>query len=162
MDYKKNDLVSVEITDIGQDGEGIGRIDGYTLFVKNGVIGDKAEVKLTKCKKNYAYARVEKILEPSPDRVTPACPIAGPCGGCQIQMLSYEAQLKFKEEKIRNCLTRIGGFEESGIPMEPIVGMEEPWRYRNKAQFPISYDKDGNLIAGFYAGRTHSIIPVED
>ncbi len=96
--YQKNDLLETEITDLGNDGEGIGRADGYTLFVKDAVIGDHLQVRLTKVKKNYAYARVEKILQPSPDRVTPVCQIARPCGGCQIQALRYEAQLVLKEQ----------------------------------------------------------------
>lgn len=156
MDYKKNDIVTVTIEDMGQNGEGIGKSAGYTLFVKDAVIGDVARVKITKAKKNYGYARLERLITPSPDRVTPQCAYARQCGGCQIQALSYEKQLAFKESKVRSHLSRIGGFEE--IPMEPIIGMEEPFYYRNKAQFPIGQDKTGRIITGFYAGRTHSII----
>jgi len=164
MGYLKNDLVTVEITDIGNDGEGIGRCDGYTLFVKDAVIGDHVQARITKPKKNYAYARLEKVLAPSPFRVTPPCPIHRQCGGCQIQALSYENQLAFKQNKVRGNLIRLGGFslEEVDAVMEPIVGMEEPFRYRNKAQYPIGTDSDGNPIAGFYAGRTHHIIPNTD
>jgi len=160
MDYKKNDILVIDITDIGTDGEGIGKKDGYTLFVKDALPGDKVKVKIMKAKKNYAYAHLEQIVEPSKDRVKPKCTIARQCGGCQLQAISYERQLKFKNDKVKNNLIRIGGFEEkliNGI-MEPIGGMDEPFRYRNKAQYPIGYDKNGELIAGFYAGRTHSII----
>ena len=156
MNYKKNDILTLKIEDIGHDGEGIGKVDGYTLFVKDAVIGDVVEAKVMKAKKNYGYARLVKVITPSPHRVEPLCPYAKQCGGCQIQMMSYEEQLRFKENKVLNNLRRIGGFQE--IPMEPILGMQEPFYYRNKAQFPVGTDKDGKLITGFYAGRTHSII----
>ena len=164
MGYQKNELVEVEITDIGNDGEGIGRCDGYTLFVKDAVIGDSVQARITKPKKNYAYARLEKVLTPSPFRVEAPCPIHRQCGGCQLQTLSYEKQLEYKQNKVRGNLIRLGGFspEEVDAVMEPIVGMEEPFRYRNKAQYPIGTDKGGKPVAGFYAGRTHSIIPNTD
>lgn len=160
MAYKKNDLVTVTIEDIGSEGEGIGRADGFTLFVKDAVVGDTVEAKIVKSKKSYAYARLEKILEASLFRVEPPCPFHRQCGGCQLQALSYEKQLEFKERKIRNNLIRIGGFEETYVDqcMEPILGMEKPWRYRNKAQYPVGKDREGNIITGFYAGRTHNII----
>ena len=160
MEFKKNDSVTVSVTDMGQDGEGIGKAEGYTLFIKDAVVGDKVRAKVIKAKKNYGYARLMEVLEPSPDRVEPRCSCARQCGGCQIQALSYQRQLQFKEEKVRNVLERIGGFEK--IPLQPIIGMENPYRYRNKAQFPIGTDREGRPIAGFYAGRTHSIIPQED
>ena len=164
MSYQKNQMVTIEIEDIGADGEGIGKIDGFPLFVKDAVPGDLVEVKIVKAKKNYAFARLEKILEPSPDRTNPPCPFHRQCGGCQIQALSYEKQLAFKQQKVKNNLMRIGGFEEGLLDriMEPIIGMEEPWRYRNKAQYPVGYSKEGELITGFYAGRTHSIIANTD
>ncbi|MDD6810448.1 MAG: 23S rRNA (uracil(1939)-C(5))-methyltransferase RlmD [Lachnospiraceae bacterium] len=164
MEFKKNDLVKVEIDDIGHDGEGIGKVEGYTLFVKDAVIGDCVLARITKTKKNYGYARVEKVEMPSPFRVEPKCSFHRQCGGCQIQAMSYERQLVFKQDKVRNNLIRIGGFEESFVDsvMEPIVGMDEPWHYRNKAQYPVGYDKNGNLITGFYAGRTHDIIANTD
>ena len=160
----KNDCFKLKITDMGVDGEGIGKYDGMTFFVKDALIGDEILARALKLKKNYGYARVEEILTPSPYRVEPKCPIHRQCGGCQIQALSYEKQLEFKGEKVRNNLLRIGGFSEEELDqvMEPTVGMEEPYRYRNKAQFPVGKDKEGNLITGFYASRTHSIIPVTD
>lgn len=158
---KKNDTVTVKITDMGVNGEGIGKVDGYTLFVKDAVIGDEAQVRITKAKKHYGYARLMKLINASPDRVEPRCKVARQCGGCQIQMLSYEKQLEFKQNKVRNNLIRLGGFDEEFIDsiMEPIAGMEDPYHYRNKAQYPVGTDREGNLIAGFYAGRTHQIIP---
>lgn len=164
MEYQKNDLVTVTIEDMGNEGEGIGRADGFTLFVKDAVVGDTVQAKIVKPKKNYAYARLEKLLEASPFRVEPRCVCHRQCGGCQLQTLSYEKQLEFKQNKIRNHLVRIGGFEEALIDqcMEPVIGMEDPWRYRNKAQYPVSTDKNGSLITGFYAGRTHSVIANTD
>ena len=185
---EKNDELELDITDLGSTGEGIGKIDGYTLFVKDALIGDKVRVKVIKTKKNYGYARLLEIIKPSEFRVEPECPAARQCGGCQLQHCSYEKQLSWKEEKVANCLRRIGGVpvyteEEykkivagksdgsksventlNGTPiiMEPILRMDRPVHYRNKAQFPVGYDKDGNLVAGFYAGRTHSIIPQTD
>ena len=162
--YSKNDIVTVKIEDIGTEGEGIGKLEGFTLFVKDAVMGDVVEARLVKVKKNYAYARLEKVLTFSPLRVKPVCPYHKQCGGCQIQAMSYEAQLQFKENKVKNNLVRIGGFDQLFIEsvMEPVVGMEQPWHYRNKAQFPVGTDKDGRIITGFYAGRTHSIIANTD
>ena len=162
--YSKNDIVTVKIGDIGTEGEGIGKLEGFTLFVKDAVMGDVVEARLVKVKKNYAYARLEKVLTPSPLRVKPVCPYHKQCGGCQIQAMSYEAQLQFKENKVKNNLVRIGGFDQLFIEsvMEPVVGMEQPWHYRNKAQFPVGTDKDGRIITGFYAGRPHSIIANTD
>jgi len=162
--YKKDDVLTVDIVDIGNDGEGIGKIDGYTLFIKDAVIGDKVSAKVMKAKKNYAYAHLEKVLEASEFRQEAKCPIARQCGGCQIQNMTYERQLEFKQNKVRNNIVRLGGFDEAFVDsvMEPIIGMDEPWRYRNKAQYPIGTGKDGKPVAGYYAGRTHSIIPVKD
>ncbi len=162
--YKKDDLLTVEITDIGNDGEGIGKIDGYTLFIKDAVIGDLVKAKIMKAKKNYAYAHLEEVITPSKDRVKPKCPIARQCGGCQIQNMSYESQLRFKQSKVRNNIVRLGGFDEKEIDsiMEPIIGMDDPFKYRNKAQFPVGKDKNGKIVTGFYAGHSHNIIPNTD
>ncbi len=195
MEYQKNQTVVVKIEDMSTNGEGIGKINGYTLFVKDAIIGDEIEASLTKVKKNYSYARVKRVITPSEKRINPPCPISRQCGGCQIQALNYESQLEYKNNIVRNNLIRLGGFEAEYIDsiMEPIVGMEEEdglydaccdadnvgtedgfdhskedtrqgekflgFHYRNKAQYPIGSDKDGNPIAGFYASRTHSIIP---
>lgn len=168
--FKKNDVLEIEITDQGTTGEGIGKVSGYTLFVKDTVIGDVAKVKVMKAKKNYAFARLVEIVKPSKYRVEPLCPVAKSCGGCQLQAMNYQQQLKFKQEKVFNNIRRIGGVED--FVMKPIMGMEElcvkgheengPFHYRNKAQFPVGRDKEGKIISGFYAGRTHSIINVND
>ena len=158
--FQKNDVVTVRIEHMGNNGEGIARADGYTLFVKDGLPGDLAEVKIVKAKKQYGYGRLMRILEPSENRVEPRCPLHQKCGGCQIQALSYKEQLRYKEEKVRGHLKHIGGFPEP--PVLPVIGMEEPFRYRNKAQFPFGTDKDGRIVTGFYAGRTHSIVANTD
>ena len=160
---QKNEVAIVTIEDIGVNGEGIGKVDGYTLFIKDAVIGDVAEVKVMKAKKNYGYARLMQVITPSEYRVEPRCNFARKCGGCQIQEMSYEQQLAFKQKKVRDNLERIGGFSPELLDDdEPIVGMQEPFCYRNKAQFPFGTDKDGNPITGFYAGRTHDIIANTD
>lgn len=157
---RKDDLITVTIEDLSSEGLGVGHYDGMAFFIKDTVIGDVAEAKIMKLKKTYGYARLIRLITPSPDRIAARCPVARQCGGCQIQAMSYPAQLRFKEAKVRNNLVRIGKFEHP--PMEPIISMEEPFRYRNKAQFPVGMSKDGRIIAGFYAGRTHAIIECED
>ena len=159
---KKDDIIELTIEDLGIDGEGIGKADGMAIFVKDAVVGDRIQAKIMKMKKHYGYARLMEVLEPSPVRCAPRCNFARQCGGCQLQAMSYEEQLKFKERKVKNHLLRIGKFKEDEIHMLPIMGMKEPWRYRNKAQFPFGLDKNGNIVAGFYAGRTHDIIECED
>lgn len=189
MEIKKNDKFELIIEDMSEDGAGIGKLDGYIWFVKDALIGDKIEASAMKMKKNYGFARLVRVIEPAPGRVDAKCPVARACGGCQMQELDYAEQLKFKEKKVYNHLKRIGGLENLYLPgevpaagsvcaggsgfggddssvepivMEPIIGMEHPLRYRNKAQFPIGTGKDGQPIAGFYAGRTHSLIPVPE
>ena len=160
MGFNKNDTVRLIITDIGTNGEGIGRVDGYTLFIKDAIIGDEVEAKIIKAKKNYGYARLMNIITPSKDRIEPVCPVARQCGGCQIQEMDYQAQLRFKQELVKNNIERIGHI--SDYQMMPVIGMDEPFHYRNKAQYPVGMDKDGNIVMGFFAGRTHHIIDNTD
>ena len=176
MEIKKNEKFTVRIEDMSDTGAGIGKVDGYTWFIKDALIGDVVEASAMKMKKNYGYARLVQVLKPAPGRIPARCPAARACGGCQLQELSYEEQLKFKENKVYNHLRRIGGLEHlyrsqdreraagdpDAVVMEPIIGMEHPWRYRNKAQYPIGTDRNGRLTAGFFAGRTHSLIPIPD
>ena len=164
--FQKNELIEIEITDLSNEGEGVGKVDGFTFFVKDTLIGDKAVIRVTKVKKTYGYGRLERLTEPSLDRVEPLCPVSRQCGGCQIQSMNYESQLRFKENKVRNNLKRLGGFSEELLSkvMEPIIGAKDEnadhcYEYRNKAQFPFGIDKEGEYVCGFYAGRTHSIIP---
>ena len=156
---EKNQLVTVKIEDMTESGEGIGKVDGYTLFLKDAVIGDVVEAKVIKAKKTYGYARVMEVKEASPCRVEPRCPVAGPCGGCQLQAMSYESQMEWKRKKVREHLIRIGGMEDPKVL--PVLGMEDPWEYRNKAQFPVGRDKNGEIVAGFYAARSHRIVETE-
>ena len=168
---KKDDLVTIEITDYSTEGEGIGRADSFPLFVKDAVAGDTVECRIMKLKKTYGYAKLIRVVKPSEDRVEARCPKARPCGGCQMQELRYDAELRFKTRKVREALRRIGGFEIAEDPsdadgravrVEDCVGMDDPWRYRNKALVPFRTDREGRVIAGFYAGRTHHIIEAED
>ena len=157
---KKDDIIELKIEDLSSEGLGVGHSDGIALFVKDTVIGDTVEARVMKMKKTYGYAKAMRILEPSPDRIVPPCPVARQCGGCQIQAMSYSAQLHFKQNKVCSNLERIGGF--TNLPMEPVIGMDTPFRYRNKAQFPVGRARDGKIVAGFYAGHTHSIIACRD
>ncbi|TCT12188.1 23S rRNA (uracil1939-C5)-methyltransferase [Natranaerovirga pectinivora] len=159
MEIIKNEYYTMTIDDIGDGGEGIGKINGYTMFVKDALIGDEIKVKVIKTKKNYGFGKLEEIITPSPYRTEAPCPIAEKCGGCQIQHFDYKRQLQFKEEKVKNVLERIGGLKD--IKVNEVMGMEDPYYYRNKAQFPVGKDKDGNIKIGYYAARSHNIIETE-
>ena len=204
MSLEKNQEYVVTIEDMGNEGEGIGHIDGMAVFVKDTAPGDVAKIKIIKAKKNYAYGRLVELITPSTYRVEPICPHARKCGGCTIMHVSYEKQLLWKQDKVMNCLKRIGGIADVETKMEPIIGMGDAEeitgtiagmetlketsrlatggegvvkqanrrkcaqhetfpaiRYRNKVQFPVRRDKDGNLAIGFYAGRTHSVIDTD-
>ena len=166
-ELKKNQEIVLKIDDLGNHGEGIGHIEGYALFVKGALPGETIRARVMKCKKNYGFARMMEVLQ-SPDagRVEPRCPVAGRCGGCTLQHLSYEKQLAYKNKKVMDCLVRLGGVDADMVEWLPILGMKDPWHYRNKAQFPIRMQKNDQgesyPAAGFYAGHTHSIIPVTD
>ncbi|MCR4604542.1 MAG: 23S rRNA (uracil(1939)-C(5))-methyltransferase RlmD [Eubacterium sp.] len=161
--FEKNKTYEFEIDSYGNNGEGIGHPDGYTLFVKHAMAGEMVRVKATKIKKNYGYARLEEVLESSPERVKPKCPIANKCGGCDLQHMSYKAQLAFKKSQVYDCLTRLGGVDKSiKLEMLGYDGTEGAWNYRNKAQFPVGFDRDGGIVSGFYVARTHDIIPCEE
>lgn len=167
--YKKNDEFIIEITDMDTDGNGIGhaRKDdtpaterGYTLFVKDSVIGDVCRVKIMKPKKNYGYAKLLEVIKPSKDRVEPPCKVSRQCGGCQLMSLSYEKQIEIKENKIIRCFVGIGHMEENEVlaKKEKFIAMEEPYFYRNKALFPVGKGRNGACKIGFYAGHTHTIV----
>ncbi len=168
---RKNEIVTLQIEDMSDEGLGIGHTDdGIAVFVKDTVIGDSVHVSITKVKKTYAFGRAVEILTPSPDRVMPRCPVARSCGGCQIQEMSYPAQLHFKENKVLGNIRRIGGIacQKAGLVritgkdqcalFYPIIGSRAPFHYRNKSEYPVGRDKNGKLVAGFYAGRTHTIV----
>lgn len=153
---KKNDLFEAEITAMTAEGSGICRADGMAVFVPGTAVGDRCVVRVVKVLKKYAFGRLEELLTTSPDRTTPDCPIAGPCGGCVYRHITYEAELKIKTQRVRDALERIGGFEN--IPMEPILGAPSRTRYRNKCQLPIGLSKNGEMQMGFYAVNSHRII----
>ncbi|MDO5100732.1 MAG: 23S rRNA (uracil(1939)-C(5))-methyltransferase RlmD [Eubacteriales bacterium] len=162
--FVKNDLLRLHITDMGIGKEGIGKVDSFPIFVKDALPGDYIEAKITKVKKQYAYGRLERIIEASPERIEPRCPVHRPCGGCQIAALDYKAALRFKQDRVKQQLIRLGGQDEATLEriMEPIIGMEDPYHYRNKAQFPVGRDVSGKVISGFYAAHSHRIIPHDD
>ena len=155
---EKNKIYEMNIDALGSNGEGIGRIEGYTVFVEGALPGEKIKVLIVKVKKNYGYGKLMEILEVSPERREPMCPVAKQCGGCQLQHLSYEAELAYKTREVRDVMERIGGIKD--VEVKPALGMEDPWRYRNKAQFPVGKGKDGCAI-GFYAKRSHRIVDTD-
>ena len=156
---QKNDYIDVVFEDLTHEGSGVAKIDGYPIFVPYGLPGEKAKIKVTKLNKGYGFGRLMELYEESPDRAEPPCPIYKQCGGCQLQHLSYEGQLKAKEKMVRELMTRIGKLEE--VNVLPVLGMDEPWNYRNKAQVPVG-EMEGGLVAGFYAKRSHEIIDMDE
>lgn len=169
MDFKKNEEIVLTIDDMGKEGEGIGHIDGYAFFIKGALVGETVRASVMKTKKQYGFARLVAVLEPSPHRCSHTCPVAGPCGGCTLQHMDYEGQLGFKEKKVKDCLTRIGGVDLEQVEWLPIIGMDnsgigtaaEPWHYRNKAQFPVRADASGEAMTGFFAGRSHRLVSTQ-
>ncbi|MBO4863918.1 MAG: 23S rRNA (uracil(1939)-C(5))-methyltransferase RlmD [Eubacterium sp.] len=163
---KKNDIYEITIEDMTEEGAGIGHIDGMAVFVKDTAVGDKAKIRIVKTKKTYCFGRLEELITPSPYREVPPCPVARQCGGCTLQHMTYEKELELKKDRVIGCIKRIGGVDNAEELFEGIHGLQERadgcYRYRNKMQFPIGIDKEGHIVTGFYAGRTHSIIPVDD
>ncbi|MDQ6422523.1 23S rRNA (uracil(1939)-C(5))-methyltransferase RlmD [Paenibacillus sp. LHD-117] len=180
--FAKNEQVTLDVIGLTHDGEGVGRADGFTLFVQGALPGEQVNARVMKMKKQYGYARLEKLLTESPDRLNPPCDIYKECGGCQLQHFDYEAQLAWKRQHVIDNLTRIGKLtvrenegdrlgsadfgvqaERQGIVVHPTIGMDDPWRYRNKAAVPIgAAGEGGELVAGFYARGTHRIIDMDD
>ncbi|MDZ5473624.1 23S rRNA (uracil(1939)-C(5))-methyltransferase RlmD [Bacillus sp. 31A1R] len=159
LPVQKNDYIDVVFEDLTHDGAGVAKVEGYPIFVPNGLPGEKAKIKVIKANKGYGFGRLMELYEKSPDRVEAKCPIYKECGGCQLQHLSYEGQLKAKEKQVREVLTRIGKLEK--VKVHPVLGMDNPWRYRNKAQVPVA-DREGGLVAGFYQKRSHEIIDMKE
>ena len=160
MPLQKNQLLEVTIERLSNDGSGVAHsADGEAVFVPNTAPGDKARVKIVKDCKRYAFGILDEVLVPSPDRVEVDCPAAGPCGGCSLRHLSYEAELRAKHDNVEDAFRRIGGLD---VPIYPTLPSLEVDRYRNKVQFPVGRDKNGLPCIGFYAGRTHRIVPCPD
>ncbi|MCQ4637230.1 23S rRNA (uracil(1939)-C(5))-methyltransferase RlmD [Anaerovorax odorimutans] len=168
--FEKGQRCQIRIDDMGSEGQGIGRADGLAVFVPGAVAGDLVTVELTKVKKRYAFSKLVSVDEPSPHRIEPLCGAAG-CGGCGLALLDYEGQLAIKEKQVRDKLSRLGGLEDPLV--RPIVGMDEPFRYRNKAQFPVStggiitrkggvVENLGEPAIGFYKVKSHEVVDCGD
>lgn len=156
---KKDEIYEIQVVDMGHKGEAIGKVDGFTVFVDGAVKGDIVKGRITLSKKSYATAELVEIVTPSQDRVTPKCKLSGICGGCQIMHMDYNKQLEMKQDQIKQNLSRIGKIESPNLL--PIIGMENPYNYRNKAQFPLEVDSKGNLQIGFYKKFSHDVIPFD-
>ncbi|PSL25520.1 23S rRNA m(5)U-1939 methyltransferase [Planomicrobium soli] len=152
---QKNDRLLVHVEDLTHDGAGVAKVEGYPLFIHGALPGEDVEVHVLKTLKSYGFAKMLEIKHSSPFRVTAPCPVFDTCGGCQIQHLSYEGQMTFKRKLVRDAITRIGKLPE--VPVHPVKGMENPWRYRNKSQIPFGTDNNGRVVAGFYQNRSHDI-----
>ena len=159
MDLQKNKVYRCQITDYTADGTGFAKIEGRAVFVPRTAVGDQCDVRIVKVTKNVAFGRVEKIVVPSAQRTAPACPVADKCGGCCYQHITYGEELRAKEKKVRDALTRIGG--QDGAKLLGITGAPTTEHYRNKAQYPVGRDKEGSIVTGFYRPRSHDIVPVE-
>ncbi|PRO66201.1 23S rRNA (uracil(1939)-C(5))-methyltransferase RlmD [Alkalicoccus urumqiensis] len=156
---EKNDYIDVFIEDLTHDGAGVAKVDGYPLFIKQALPGERARIKVIHTKKNFGFGKLLELEEASENRVEPPCPIFQRCGGCQLQHLSYEGQLQYKQDQVKQVMARIGGLTD--ITVHPTIGMENPWRYRNKSQVPIG-EQNGQVVAGFYAERSHQIVDMEE
>lgn len=158
----KGQVYTVPIHDLGNSGEGIGRVEGFTVFVPFALPEEVVKARITVVKKNYAVGEIEEIVMPSPHRIEPTCSVYGRCGGCQLQHVSYEEELRLKTEKVKNVMTRIGKIDASLV--KPTLGPDEPWLYRNKMQVPVGRTKQGSMaepMMGFYARGSHDIVPFE-
>ena len=157
MPLQKNQVLTLRVERLSSDGSGVAHSpDGETVFIPGAAPGDEARVRIVKDCKRYAFGILDEVLTPSPDRIPVDCAVAGPCGGCSLRHLDYAAELRAKQENVADAFARIGGLD---VPVLPIVGSPEVNRYRNKVQFPGGVDKSGKPCIGFYAGRTHRIVP---
>ncbi len=154
----KNEHYTIPIHDLGTRAEGIGKVDDFTVFIDKVLPGDVVEARIIKVKKNFAFGKLMTIIQPSPLRVQPKCPVASHCGGCQLQHLAYQGQLDYKRKKVEDVLERIGKIED--VVVKPTIGMDNPYMYRNKAQFPVRKE-NGELKIGFFAPRSHRIIDTD-
>ena len=155
---EKNKEYILDIISIGYEGEGIAKIEGYPIFIEGAILGEKVKVLIVKVKKNYAYGKLIEVIEPSSERIEPKCSIYKRCGGCTVQHMSYKKQLDYKFERVKDCITKIGGLSEELVKYP--IGMNNPERYRNKVQLPVGMVK-GKLNIGFYAQRSHNIIDLD-
>ncbi|MCA0970633.1 23S rRNA (uracil(1939)-C(5))-methyltransferase RlmD [Halobacillus litoralis] len=156
---QKNETVTLSFEDLTHEGNGVGKVDGYPLFVPYGLPGEEADVKVVKVKKNFGFGKLLNVKEESDDRVEPPCDVFYQCGGCQLQHMSYQMQLDMKQKQVKDNMKKIGHLEH--VPVHPTVGMDDPWRYRNKVQIPVGQKEDGELMTGFYQKRSHNIIDMD-
>lgn len=150
--------VELTITGYSHSGEGVGKYEGFTLFVPFAVLGERVLAQVEAVKKNHGRARMVEVIRPSPERSAPPCGVFGKCGGCQLQHVSYAEQLRMKERQVRDSFFRIGRMEE--VMIHPVIGMDHPWGYRNKAQVPFGME-GGKVVAGFYAPKSHRIVDTD-
>ncbi len=155
---EKNQTLSVTFEDLTHEGLGVAKVEGYPIFVPYGLVGEEADIKIVKVNKNIGFGRLVDIKKTSSHRQEPPCPIYKQCGGCQLQHLDYQGQLQAKEKQVRDVMKRIGKLED--VLIHPVMGMEEPWSYRNKSQVPVG-ESEGGLVTGFYQKRTHKIIQMD-
>ncbi len=156
---KKNDEIKLNIVDMTAEGNGIGRHEGMAVFVPHTAPGDEALVKIIKTTKTYAVGRLLELLTPADCRIKPDCAVCGPCGGCTYRHITYEAECAIKRKRVNDCLARIGGLD---LQVEEMIPSPVTQGYRNKAQFPVGLDEAGNPVLGFYASRSHRIVPTEN
>ena len=156
---KKNQTIELDIHSLSNDGSGVGRWQGLAIFVPGTAPGDRILARVTKVLKTYAFARMEQLLAPGPGRCEPDCPVCGPCGGCSLRHITYEAECKAKTGFVRDAFARLGGLD---TPVEEVLPSPLEERYRNKVQLPMGRDSDGYIVTGFYAGRSHRIIRTPD
>ncbi|ODB65325.1 23S rRNA (uracil(1939)-C(5))-methyltransferase RlmD [Bacillus velezensis] len=154
---EKNEYYDVTFEDLTHEGAGVAKVQGFPIFVPNALPEEKAQIKVTRVKKGFAFGRLIELKEESPHRTDAPCPIYKQCGGCQLQHMTYEGQLLFKQKQVKDVLERIGKLDLSKVIVHPTLGMEDPWNYRNKAQVPVG-EREGGLVAGFYQQRSHDII----
>ena len=157
--FSKNEIIDLEITGLTNEGCGIGKADGIVVFVPFTAVGDVLKTRIVKINRTHCYGKIEEIVTPSPDRIEADCDAFGKCGGCDFRHISYDAELKAKETFVRDAFTRIGGIDTEFLP---IIPNNSPDRYRNKAQYPVRKEENGNVLCGFFAGRSHRIIPCEN
>ncbi|WP_082235193.1 23S rRNA (uracil(1939)-C(5))-methyltransferase RlmD [Halobacillus massiliensis] len=156
---QKNKTIEIKFEDLTHEGNGVGKIDGYPLFVPYGLPGERAKVKVVKVKKNFGFGKLLNVIEKSEHRIEPPCDVYYQCGGCQLQHMSYQMQLDMKQNQVKNTMKKIAHLED--VPVHETIGMDDPWRYRNKVQIPVGEKEDGQLMTGFYQKRSHNIIDID-
>lgn len=163
MSLKKNQIFETTIENLSSDGSGVAHVEGQAVFVPGAAPGDVIRCRIVKALKSYAFGRIDAILAPGPGRVAPDCAVCTPCGGCGLRHLSYATECEAKTGFVRDAFARLGGFDVSSFEFSPVLALtDHTAHYRNKVQLPVGLDADGHVVTGFYAGRTHRIVPCPD